>query len=529
MPTNRDPLRVLHLEADDGDHERVRRAALKAGLNPAFERAKSLPELEAALRRGGLDLVLADLDAPGCGGATGLGAALAAHPGVPCIVVSGSVGEEAVADCLRMGAVDFVHKERLGRLPAAVARALGAAAPRAPGNERREGRGADSLHAQKVEFVGKLAGGVAHDFNNLLTIITGYVSMLLDREDLPPASAEVLKRVFTASRQATGLVHQLLLFSRKRAFRREVIDLNAEVEAIVDMLRRLLGEAIAVDFEPSPDSPRVHADVGMLEQVLMNLAINARDAMPRGGRLAVRVGLRPGDGTGAPAGSPARPGAFACISVRDTGCGIPAEAQPRVFEPFFSTKGDSRGAGLGLATAQDIVMRHDGWIDFETAVGSGTVFRVYLPLTNASPAAGSPGAGGTTKGAKGLVLLVEDEAAVREFTAAVLQQDGYAVLQARSGESALEAWRWHAARIDLLVSDVVLPGDLSGPLLAARLQAEKPSLRAILATGYGKDAVVQQMAQASTLAVLSKPYTPKSLLRAVGDAMAPRTGPGTSA
>jgi len=526
---NRDPLRVLHLEVDDGDHERVMRAALEAGVNPAFERAKSRSQFEAALRRGGLDLILADLDVPGCEGAAGLGVALAAHPGVPCIVVSGSVGEDAVADCLRMGAADFVHKERLGRLPAAIARAVGAPRPRAPGGEARKGPEADPLHAQKMEFVGKLAGGLAHDFNNLLTIISGYVSMLLDREDLPPASAEVLKRVFTASRQAAGLVHQLLLFSRKRILRLEVIDLNAEVEALVDMLRRLLGEAIAVEFEPSPDSPRVHADVGMLEQVLMNLVINAREAMPRGGRLAVSVGLSPTGGRKPPAGGPAHPGEFGCVSVRDTGCGIPAEALSRIFEPFFSTKGDSRGAGLGLATAQDIVKRHDGWIDFETAVGSGTVFRIHLPLTSASPAAGSPGAGGAAMASKGLILLVEDEAAVREFTAAVLQQDGYAILQARSGENALEVWRWHAARVDLLITDVVLPGDLSGPQLAARLQAEKPSLRAILATGYGKESVVQQTAQASPLAVLSKPYTPKSLLRAVRDAMAPRTGPGAPA
>jgi PAS domain S-box-containing protein len=380
---------------------------------------------------------------------------------------------------------------------------------------------AELIHAQKMEFVGKLAGGIAHDFNNLLTIISGYVSMLLDREELPPSSAEALKRVFTASRQATGLVRQLLLFSRKRTPRREVVDLNAEVESLAAMLRRLLGETITVEFEASPDAPRVSADIGMLEQALLNMAINARDAMPRGGRLVVSVGLRPREGSRLPDGQPARRGEYACLTVKDTGCGMAPEVLPRIFEPFFTTKESGHGAGLGLATAQDIVRRHDGWIDVETAVGAGTAFRIYLPLTSANLAPAGAPERGAASASKGLILLVEDEAAVREFTAAVLQQDGYTILQARSGESALEVWRWHGGKIDLLLSDVVLPGELSGPLLAARLQAEKPSLKAILATGYAKESVGQEPGQGPPLVVLSKPYTPKSLLRAVKEALEP--------
>jgi two-component system cell cycle sensor histidine kinase/response regulator CckA len=374
---------------------------------------------------------------------------------------------------------------------------------------------AELIHAQKMEFVGKLAGGIAHDFNNHLTIISGYVSMLLDREDLPQASAEALRRVFTASRQATGLVHQLLLFSRKRTPRLEAVDLNAEVEPMAALLRRLLGETVAVEFESSPDSPRVSVDTGMLEQVLMNLAVNARDAMPKGGRLAISVGLRPRDAGGAP-----RQGDFACITVRDSGRGIPPEVLPRLFEPFFTTKEGGRGAGLGLATARDIVRRHDGWIDVETAVGSGTAFRIYLPLAGAGPAPAGAQDRGPSAASKGVILLVEDEAAVREFTAAVLQQDGYTVLQARSGENALEAWRWHGPKVDLLLSDVVLPGELSGPQLAARLRSERASLRAILATGYGRDNVGQEPGPDAPLAVLAKPYTPRSLLRAVREALA---------
>ena len=639
---NRDSLRVLSLEADDGDHELIRRHASSTGLALRFERAISRSQFEAALKRGGFDLILAEHHVPGFDATMALEASIKALPGVPFVIVSDSMGEDVAADCIRRGARDFVHKGRLGRLPEAIARALRPPAPglSRPDSEERfiemadtirdvfwvcsadsrrvlyvspayEGiwgmapdrlfaapgaweetvdpadRGAfvearrrlaegvpyeieyrirrpdhaerwildrgfplpagprgpartlgvasditerkrletDLLQAQKMEFVGKLADGVAHDFNNLLTIISGYVSMLLDREDLPPASTEPLKRVFTASRQATGLVRQLLLFSRKRVPKREVIDLNAEVEPMVAMLRRLLGENITVDFEPSPDSPKTSADIGMLEHVLMNLAINARDAMPRGGRLGISVGLRRPELETPRDGRPARKGEYACLSVRDTGCGIPAEVLARLFEPFFTTKEEGRGTGLGLATAQDIVRRHDGWIEVETAVGTGTTFLIYLPLTNANLAApDEPEARAPKKESKGLILLVEDEAAVREFAAAVLQQDGYSLLQAKSGENALEIWRWHAARIDLLLTDVVLPGDMSGPQLAARLQADKPALKAVLATGYSKEIVGQQSPDTAPLVVLSKPYTPRSLLRAVREALASRTG-----
>jgi PAS domain S-box-containing protein len=376
------------------------------------------------------------------------------------------------------------------------------------------------LQAQKMELVGKLAGGIAHDFNNLLTIISGYVSMLLDKENQPPSSVEALKRVFTASRQATGLVRQLLLFSRKRTPKREVIDLNSEIEVMSGMLQRLLGEMIVVDFVPGQEAPRTSADIGMLEQVLMNLAVNARDAMSRGGRLTITVGVRP-RGTKPQKDAPIMAGDFACISVRDTGSGIPASILPRIFEPFFTTKDEGRGTGLGLATAKDIVRRHDGWIEVETEIDAGTEFRIYLPLTRATVA---PFPEAETrnfpKANKSTILLVEDETNVREFAAAVLQQDGYTLLQAKSGENALEVWRWHSARIDLLLTDVVLPGELSGLQLGEKLQEEKHSLRVILATGYSRDSVAPKSRDGKALFVLSKPYTPRTLLQAVHEVLA---------
>ena len=630
----RDVLRILNLEADAGVHEAIRRSAATTGLAFTFERASGRAEFEAALKRGNVDLILADHGIPGYNGTAPLESARAILPGVPYLVVSGSIGEDRAAECLRLGAADFVHKDRLEALPAAIERATRDSAqprPRLEAEERfrmmaenirdvfwictadasrvlyvspalesiwgappdrilssasgwmdavlpedldafrhsrsklasgtacdveyrilrpdssvrwihdrgfpvREGGSgpartvgvaadvtdrkrleADLLHAQKMEFVGKLAGGIAHDFNNLLTIISGYVSMLLDKDSLPAESNEALKRVFTASRQATRLVHQLLLFSRKRAPRREAIDLNSEVEQMVSMLRRLLGETVTVEFEAAPDSPRISADVGMLEQVLMNLSINARDAMPRGGSLKISVSRIPRGEAGGDRG--ARNGDYASVTVADTGCGIPAAILPRIFEPFFTTKEEGRGTGLGLATAQDIVKRHDGWIEVETEVGKGSAFRILLPETGAEIAA-SPRARAdlAPKEGKATILLVEDEAAVREFAAAVLQQDGHTVLQAGSGDQAVEAWQWHSARIDLLLTDVVLPGDFTGPQLAVMLQDQKPLLRVILSTGYSRE-IVEKAADGSPPLVLSKPYTPRSLLRAVHEAL----------
>ncbi len=635
---NPGPLRILNLEADAEDHELIRRQAAAAGLTVSLERAANRAEFEAAVRRGNVDLILADHCVPGYDGMASLEFALLDLPGVPYIIVSDSIGEDRAAELLRRGAADFVHKDRLERLPAAIAAATAKPDDPHPSMEAEEmfremaenirdvfwvcaadtgrvlfvspayegiwgrppdnlftvqggwlessidedrdalaqarvqlARGvafeveyrikrpdsavrwihdrgfpvskkgggtpkmvgvasditerkrleSDLLQAQKMELVGKLAGGIAHDFNNLLTIISGYVSMLLDKEGNPPASVEALKRVFTASRQATGLVRQLLLFSRKRAPKREVIELNTEVEIMAGMLQRLLGEMIVVDFEASPQSPRVSADVGMLEQVLMNLAVNARDAMSRGGRLSISVGVQARGGSRPPMDAPPKRGDYAFIAVRDTGVGIPAPILPRIFEPFFTTKDEGRGTGLGLATAKDIVKRHDGWIEVETSVGVGTVFRIFLPLTRVdAPAVPGPDAAQAPKAGKGTILLVEDETNVREFAAAVLQQDGYTLLQAKSGENGLEVWRWHSARIDLLLTDVVLPGELSGLQLAERLRGEKPSLRVVLATGYSREEVAPQAPGGATFYVLNKPYTPRSLLQAVREVLA---------
>jgi signal transduction histidine kinase len=504
------PLHVLHLEASAADHELVRSRAGGPGHALKFERAANRAEFEAALSRGDIDLILADHCIPGFEGMAALEAAQIRQPDVPYIVVSGPIGEDRAVECVKRGARDFVHKERLERLPAAILEALHGS-PGAVGRTETNGR-----QVQKMELVGQLTGGIAHDFSNLLTIISGYVSMLLDDEKIPKGSLEALKRIFTASGQATVLVKQLLSFSRKRVPRREVVDLNTEIEAAAAMIGRLLGRSIVVEFEPSPDSPRISADMGSLEQALMNLAVNARDAMPGGGHLSISVGLH---ARGAKGPALTTKWDHACITMHDSGKGIPEAVLPRIFEPFFTSK--EGGQGTGLPTALEIVKDHGGWIDVETEAGKGTTFRVCLPLTQAEAAEPSdPKSASAPRKGNATVLLVEDEANVREFAAAVLQNDGYTVFQGKNGQHALEVWQWHSAKIDLLLTDVVLPGELSGPELGAILMADKPSLRVILSTGYSSDTVTPLSANGVLSLVLGKPYTPRILLKTVRDALA---------
>jgi two-component system, cell cycle sensor histidine kinase and response regulator CckA len=506
---NRDSLHVLHLEASAEDHELVRRRAWAPDRTLTFERAANRVEFESALNRGDIDLILADHCVAGYEGMAALEAAQIRQPNVPYIVISGSIGEDRAAECLKRGARDFVHKDRLERLPAAILEALNK-----PGESDRVGL--DEREGRKMELVGRLTGGVAHDFSNLLTIISGYVSMLLDKESLPPEVLESLKRVFTASRQATVLVRQLLLFSRARTPRREVVDLNTEIEAAAAMIGRLLGKSIIVEFEPSPEAPRVSADTGDLEQALMNIAVNARDAMPRGGRLNISIAMH---ARGSDESALASKWDHACITVHDSGKGIPAAVLPRIFEPYFTSKEDGRGTGL--PTALEIVKEHGGWIDVDTEMGVGTMFRIYLPLAQVDVAAASAAASGPTpRIGKATILLVEDEANVREFAVAVLQNEGYNVLQGKDGEHALEVWQWHSAKIDLLLTDVVLPGEISGPQLGAMLLGEKPSLRVILTTGYSSDSVTPLSSNGVLSLVLGKPYTMRLLIKAVRDALA---------
>ncbi|HWH72476.1 MAG TPA: ATP-binding protein, partial [Candidatus Sulfotelmatobacter sp.] len=296
-------------------------------------------------------------------------------------------------------------------------------------------------HSQKMEAIGQLAGGVAHDFNNILTVIHGHASLLLAGGQLAGPTVRSAQQIAQAAERAAGLTRQLLAFSRRQVMQPRRLDFNEVVGNITKMLSRLLGEDVALQLHYYPQAAFVQADAGMMEQVLLNLAVNARDAMPKGGLLAIRVGVRDMDSHHLAHHAEAYPGRFVCLTVSDTGCGIPPENLRRVFEPFFTTKEVGKGTGLGLATVYGIVQQHQGWIEVESEVGKGTSFRVFVPCScQVGELEEKPRLEKRVRGGTETILIVEDEAPVRELVCSLLASQGYQVLQAESGAKALKMW-----------------------------------------------------------------------------------------
>jgi PAS domain S-box-containing protein len=368
--------------------------------------------------------------------------------------------------------------------------------------------------SQKMDAVGQLAGGIAHDFNNMLAVIQMQCSLLMDDCD-PRAVRDGLQEVVAATERAANLTRQLLTFSRRQVTQPRDIDIGETIGATTRLLRRVLGENVDLDTRLAPGLPLVHADAGMMEQVLMNLAINARDSMPGGGRLSIRLEATTLDAARAQRHPDAAPGRYVCLSVSDTGCGIPAEDLPRIFEPFFTTKPVGKGTGLGLATVFGIVQQHRGWIEVQSTVGRGTSFSVFLPARTASggprPAAAPSRAVG---GGHETILLVEDEPAVRAVSRVALQRYGYRVIEAESAARALEVWTAAAPAVDLLLTDLIMPG-ASGSQLAAELLARAPGLKVIYTSGYSPEAVDRQLRLEPGCTLLQKPYTIEDLAATV--------------
>ncbi|MCS7091695.1 MAG: PAS domain S-box protein [Verrucomicrobiota bacterium] len=371
-------------------------------------------------------------------------------------------------------------------------------------------------HAQKMEAIGQLAGGVAHDFNNLLTVIQGNATLLLSARNLSPAHWRAAEQICQAAERAANLTRQLLTFSRRQVAQPRTLDLNELVHQISRMLGRILGEHIVLRLQFAPQPAWVHADPGMLEQVVLNLVVNARDAMPEGGHLDLRVAQVHIHAEAAHLAPSARPGTWVCLEVADTGCGIPPENLKRIFEPFFTTKEVGKGTGLGLATVYGIVEQHQGWIDVESTVGRGSTFRVYLPARDtAEPSNENVAQVVPAEGGRETILVVEDETSVRELVAAVLQQHGYRVFQAANGPDALQLWERHRHEIDLLLTDMVMPRRINGRELAERLCLERPDLKVIFTSGYSAEVVGEDFLQRPGVVYLPKPYAPGELARLV--------------
>lgn len=524
------PLRFIHLESNPADAALIATTLRDAGILCQLKQAQTREEFLAALRQEGFSLILADTAVPGFDGATALSLARTLHPDVPFLFVSDTQGEEFAIDMMQHGATDYISKQRLGRLVPSVKRTLRELDERL---ERR--RAEDALRvsekqfrqAQKMEAVGRLAGGLAHDFNNLLTVIMGHSQVLLG--ELPsgnPIRAKI-EEMQKAGERAASLIRQLMAFSRKQPLEPKILPLNSVVGNVESMLRRLIGEDIQLVIRPDPFNGHVKADPGQLEQVLMNLVVNARDAMPNGGLLAIETSQTELARTPMHHLHPLPLGQYVKLTVTDTGCGMNADVLAHLFEPFFTTKEEHKGTGLGLSTVFGIVTTCGGGIDVWSQVGHGTTFDLYFPRVNpqATTADATAPQGRLRQGSE-TILLVEDDSGVRNLVRHELVKTGYQVIEAKNGVEACLTATQQSYHVDLLLTDVVMPG-MNGRELAQHLSVIKPNLRVLFMSGYLDDISVNSGMDPHRTTFLQKPFTPDLLLRTVRallDSSAPATG-----
>ncbi len=373
--------------------------------------------------------------------------------------------------------------------------------------------------AQKMEVIGRMAAGIAHEFNNVLTVIQGDVGLLQSAIGGALDRPALLSQIMQASQRAASFTKQLLAFSRKQVLQPRPLNLSAVVQNTRKMLSRLIGEKFEIRLRCPEDLPSVMADEGGVEQILINLALNARDAMPDGGVIDIATEACVLDEAAAAANAEARPGRFVCLVITDEGCGMDTQILARIFDPFFTTKDVGKGTGLGLSTIHGIVKQHDGWVTVTSAVGRGSVFKIYLPAVDATPvppAAHKPGGPATSDPAQGeTILVVEDEMAVRELACAALQKRGYEVVKAANGPEAVEVWERCGRPVHLLLTDMVMPSGMSGSELAKILQSRNPNLKILYTSGYSPEIFRKDSVLVNGLNFLPKPYDFQSLLKAV--------------
>ena len=512
-----DRFRVLMVEDSDADALLIRRELMRLSPQPEVDLVRNEAGLVAALSNGARpDVILCDHNIPGFGGAQALELARRRLPDVPFILVTGSLDEETAVAYLKSGAADYILKDRLARLGPAVLEALERTRERETLKRLEE----QLLQSQKMEAVGQLAGGVAHDFNNILTAISGYADILAEDLADSPRQLEDIEEIRKAARRAAALTRQLLAFSRKQVLEPRIINLNDVVLNLDKMLKSLMSENIELKTLLAPDLKATRADLNQIEQVIMNLAINSRDAMPDGGSLTIETANVALDQEYAARHVSVAPGDYVMIAVSDTGCGMDEKTKARIFEPFFTTKPAGRGTGLGLSTVYGIVKQTGGSIWLYSEPKKGTTFKIYLPAVHALPEdIDKPVPLEPAQPGGGTVLLVEDDEQLRRLTHRALAAQGYAVLEADRGSTALDIARRHKGTIDLLLTDVIMP-DTNGRKLADMLRPSRPGLRVLYMSGYPDGAIVNHGMLESGAAYLAKPFTTEAIVRKVRELLA---------
>ena len=526
------PLRLLHLEDDPLDAELVTTTLIENNIPCQSQLVDTRQAFVAALKEGKMDLILADYSIPGFDGMTALTLARQHRPDVPFLFVSATIGEELAIDAMHQGATDYVLKQRLGRLVPSVQRALRELDDRAERKRAEEALRQSEKQfrqSQKMEAVGRLAGGIAHDFNNLLTIIMGYSQVLLTELGPQHPLRGKIEETLKAGGKAAALIRQLLTFSSKQSMDPKILSLNTAVTSLENMLRRLIGEDVQFVIQLDPKNGRLRADQTQLEQVLVNLVVNARDAMPKGGTITIETAQV--ELTRSPVYhiAPLQPGSYVRLAVSDTGCGMDLKTQSHIFEPFFTTKGEGKGTGLGLSTVYGIVTQCGGAIDVTSRVSHGTRFDLYFPsvesdiqTTTPTQPSGRPQRGTET------ILLAEDEPSVRTLVRDELRKLGYKVVEAKNGVEACLLATQQAESFQLLLTDVVMPG-MGGRELAQHLSVINPELRTLFMSGYMDDVGIMAGQEEGTTSFLQKPFTPEVLASSVRnllDARMPSDKPG---
>jgi two-component system cell cycle sensor histidine kinase/response regulator CckA len=504
------PLRVLVVEDSEDDAALLVRELRRGGYEVSHERVETAPAMTAALDKQEWDLVVSDHSMPHFSGSAALRLLRGKESELPFIFISGTMGEEAAVAALKDGAQDYLMKNNLTRLVPAVQRELREA------TERREHKRLEQqvLQLQKFEAIGRLAGGIAHDFNNAIGAILGWADLAIQEAQAGSRLHDRLEKICAQAQRAAGLTSQLLAFARQQVLQRRKINLNRLVEEGISLLRKVIGENIDVRIVAAADLRVAIADPVQIDQVLMNLCLNARDAMPKGGQLIVETHNIEFDQEYCRLHSYVHPGSYVLLIVSDTGMGMDPATIEHIFEPFFTTKEVGQGTGLGLATVFGIVKQHGGFINVYSEPGKGTTFRVYLPSdSGAAETLRSEGDERPQKGTE-TILLAEDHEGLRELGQETLEALGYHVILAIDGTEAIALFKSNASRIDAVVVDVVMPG-MSGPDAYAEMCNVRPGLGVVFATGYTAEAASLTSLVAKGACVIQKPFTATSLSRAI--------------